>query len=151
MKAFTIIAACAGALGAAACADTTAPEEPQPIIVSTTTVDARSAWAYVNFATEPAAVSIADAATSAAWDLGFNATAVKLNGGSNGPGGALAYCICQNANVSAAALETMTAESQLAAFEAVTLANVPANADAWSSTAFDTNKWYRYNITGNDH
>ena len=51
------------------------------------TIDAtnREAWAYFSFASG-GVVEIEDAENSDAWDIGFQRTQVKLNGGISGPG-----------------------------------------------------------------
>ncbi len=51
------------------------------------TIDAtnREAWAYFSFASGDI-VEVEDAANSEAWDIGFQRTQVKLNGGISGPG-----------------------------------------------------------------
>ncbi len=51
------------------------------------TIDAtnREAWAYFSFASGDV-VEIEDAENSDAWDIGFQRTQVKLNGGISGPG-----------------------------------------------------------------
>ena len=53
----------------------------------TFTIDAtnREAWAYFSFATGDI-VAVEDAVNSEAWDIGFQRTQVKLNGGISGPG-----------------------------------------------------------------
>ena len=53
----------------------------------TFTVDAtsREAWTYFSFA-KGSVVEVADPANSMNWDLGFQRTKVKLNGGVSGPG-----------------------------------------------------------------
>ncbi len=53
----------------------------------TFTIDAtnREAWAYFSFASGDT-VDVADAENSEAWDIGFQRTQVKLNGGISGPG-----------------------------------------------------------------
>ena len=53
----------------------------------TFTIDAtnREAWAYFSFASGDI-VEVEDAANSEAWDIGFQRTSVKLNGGISGPG-----------------------------------------------------------------
>ncbi len=55
--------------------------------VSTFTIDAtnREAWAYFSFAAGDV-VEVEDAENSEAWDIGFQRTQVKLNGGISGPG-----------------------------------------------------------------
>lgn len=120
---------------------------------ATLTVDASSAttWALVDLGSPAQVVQVSDPAASPGWDLGFQATKVMLNGGASGPGGMVAYCLCQNAGATSEQLKAMTPESELGDFVAVTKGQIPAAADAWSSGAFDEKKWYRYNITGSDH
>ena len=64
-----------------------AVEEPVGLEVFTFTIDAtnREAWAYFSF-DSGGVVEIEDAENSEAWDIGFQRTHVKLNGGISGPG-----------------------------------------------------------------
>ena len=57
------------------------------LVAQTYTVDATNteAWTYFSFDTG-AAVTIEDAINSENWDIGFQRTRVKLNGGTSGPG-----------------------------------------------------------------
>ena len=69
-------------------AHTQAPvEDPVGLETLTFTIDAtnREAWAYFSFGTGDA-VAVEDAENSEAWDIGFQRTQVKLNGGISGPG-----------------------------------------------------------------
>ncbi len=77
-------------------ADTTPPvptdteatvEDPVGLETLTFTIDAtnREAWVYFSFATGDV-VEVEDAENSDAWDIGFQITKVKLNGGISGPG-----------------------------------------------------------------
>jgi hypothetical protein len=142
----------AAAFAAAGCSDAEGPAGPQTPAFSTLTVDASAGWAYVDFTGATATpVAIGSAGESAQWDLGFNATSVVANGGVSGPGGMLVHCICQNVNATNEQVMAYSAASQLAAFDAITAANVPASASAWSADVFTTSKWYRYNLTGTDH
>ena len=61
--------------------------EPIGLDSLTFTIDAtnREAWAYFSFASG-GTVNVEDAENSEAWDLGFQRTQVKLNGGISGPG-----------------------------------------------------------------
>ena len=61
--------------------------EPVGLEAVTFTIDAtnREAWAYFSFASGDV-VEVEDAANSEAWDIGFQRTQVKLNGGISGPG-----------------------------------------------------------------
>ena len=62
-------------------------EEPVGLETLTFTIDAtnREAWAYFSLATGDV-VEVEDAENSDAWDIGFQRTKVKLNGGISGPG-----------------------------------------------------------------
>ena len=62
-------------------------EEPIGLETLTFTIDATNeeAWAYFSFATGDV-VEVEDAENSEAWDIGFQRTHVKLNGGISGPG-----------------------------------------------------------------
>ena len=140
------------ALAATACSDSEGPAGPEIPVTSSITVDASAGWAYVDFTGATAApIAIGTAGESANWDLGFNATSVVANGGTNGPGGVLVHCICKNASATDQQVMAFSAANQLAAFEAVTAAQIPSASSAWNADAFTTAKWYRYNLTGNDH
>lgn len=62
-------------------------DEPIGLETLTFTIDAtnREGWAYFSFASGDT-VDVADAENSEAWDIGFQRTQVKLNGGISGPG-----------------------------------------------------------------
>lgn len=63
-------------------------EEPVEMLEAMTrTIDATSKeeWTYFSFVAGEV-VDVEDAATSEAWDIGFQRTQVKLNGGVSGPG-----------------------------------------------------------------
>ena len=130
-----------------ACAETD-PIEPaeQP---ATLTVDARISWALVALGETATQVAVADPSASTAWDVGFNATRVMLNGGVAGPGGVEGYCLCQNADATDADVQAMTPAGERVDFEAVTLAHVPVDDDAWVSDALDAaiSGWYVYDVT----
>lgn len=113
------------------------------------TVDASTAWAYVDLAAG-AVVPQTDAKTSSTWDIGFNATSVAVNGGTNGPAGVTAYCICQNAAASADRILAMTPTGEASDFTEVSAATIPTATAAWSADAFTTNRWYRYNLAGDN-
>lgn len=121
-------------LAAAACGSdgTTAPVITP--VTAQLTVDASTSYAFVHLGTTATTVTPGDPATSSAWDLGFYATNVIVNGGAVGPGGVTAYCLCQNASVSDAALAGLTASGELAGFEAVTATQVPATSMFTSDT-----------------
>lgn len=135
-------------VGGACSESPTEPVIDEPVRIQT--LDASTAWAYTDLQGDTAvAVPVADATTSASWDLGFMATGVRLNGGEAGPGGMVAYCVCQNAAATDADILAFTAAGELGDFEAVTAAQIPAEASAWSATAISDTPWYRYNLTGN--
>ncbi len=99
------------------------PQTPE----GTITVDASTGWGYASLADE-GTVTVTDATTSEDWDLAFNATRAMLNGGAAGPGGVVGYCICQNAGASDEDIVAMTADGELADFEAVSESDIPAAA-----------------------
>lgn len=104
------------------------------------------------FASDSAYVALGDPSTPASastpWDVGFWRTAVFLQG-SGTP--VMAVCVCQNAGASDEQIMAMTPASELAEFEAVAAADVPAGgAPAWSATAISDSPWYKYNLTGQD-
>ncbi|HET7274726.1 MAG TPA: HmuY family protein [Longimicrobiaceae bacterium] len=138
-------------LALAGCSESsTGPEKPDPEPIRTITVDAAEAWAYADLQGDTAAlVAVADPTSSAAWDIGFFKTAVQLNGGASGPGDMVAVCLCQNADATDAEVQQLTAATELADFEAVTAADIPAAGAAWTSDVFETAPWYRYDLAGN--
>ncbi|HEX2165646.1 MAG TPA: HmuY family protein [Longimicrobiales bacterium] len=147
MRRFSILFAAAAALSLPGCDDLDPVEvHPDP---STLTVDASTDWAFVRLGETATQVSVTDPATSEAWDIAFNATRVMLNGGSAGPAGVTGYCVCQNASASDAQVEAMTAAGERPDFEAVTLADVPSDDQAWQSDALDPaiSGWYVYDMT----
>lgn len=144
----------AGLIAVAAAACEGGPIDPPPSdLGATLTVDASSAttWALVDLGTPAQLVQVSDPAASPAWDLGFQTTKVMVNGSTSGSAGVVAYCVCQNASATNEQVKTMTPETELADFQAVTRAQIPAAGEAWSAEVFDQKRWYRYNITGSDH
>lgn len=101
--------------------DVTAPPEP---VVGSFTVNASAGWTYVSLRDSAVVVPTPSANESPAWDVGFFANNVTLNGGAAGPGGVAAACLCQNANATDAQVLAMTPESERSDFDAVT--SVPA-------------------------
>ena len=97
------------------------PQTPE----GTITVDASAGWAFASLA-EEGTVTVSDPANSSAWDIGFNATRAMLNGGAAGPGDVMGYCVCQNAGATDQEIVAMTADGELADFEAVTASDIPA-------------------------
>lgn len=113
-------------LALAACDDDSSTGPMPPAEASELTVDAAQSPAYVRLGDPASLVSVADAATSTAWDLSFFATGVTVNGGAAGPGGVVAYCVCANQSATDEQVGAMTPENQLAAFEGVEASGIPA-------------------------
>lgn len=127
-----------------ACGD---PAEPVVAETATITVDASAATQYVAFQNGIAtAVTVTEAATSTAWDISLFTTTVAANANA----GVSVYCFCANETATGDAVMAMTPEGQLTAFEAVTVADIPAST-SFTADAFASHKWYRYNITGSDN
>jgi hypothetical protein len=133
-------------LSLAACTttDTTAPE-PNPAGVMA--VDASASWAYVSLEDSATVSPTPSATASTEWDIGFSTTSVAINGGTAGPAGMTAYCICQNASKTNEQFLAATAEGEKADFDAVT--SVPASA-VFSADVFANQRWYRYNLAGDN-
>jgi hypothetical protein len=100
-----------------ACGDSVT--EPPPPVEGTITVDASAAWTYVNLETGATVTPSPSARESSAWDIGFFATSVSLNGGAAGPAGVMGSCLCQNAAATNDEVLAMTDVSELAEYEAV--------------------------------
>jgi heme-binding HmuY-like protein len=135
------------AFGLAACSED--PQAPGGAArPDSLTVDATASWAYVNlFEGTSRAVSVTDAANSAAWHIAFFATSVMVNGGAAGPGGVLGYCVCQNGGLSDLQVSALRASDGLTAFEAVGASAIPAADSLWRSDALAPAiaGWWRYN------
>lgn len=125
--------------------DATAPE-PDPATTATITADAATATAFVALGTQPRIVTGADTTTAAGWDIGFNGTNVLLNSA----GGVAGYCLCTNESATDAAVMAMTADAQRLLFAGVSTAAIPATS-SFTSDVFTAHRWYRYNLTGDDH
>lgn len=118
---------------------------PVPVIpvTRTVTVNAASAFSYLALDTVAQPVTVGDPGASTVWDLGLFATTVTTNGGAAGPAGVRAACLCQNASATNAEVAGMTAAGQLAAFEAVTAADIPADSQFVSDAlAPAVSGWY---------
>ena len=116
--------ASASLLATAAC-DNGELSAPPELAEGTITVNASAGWGYASLA-DSAVVTPIDPATSTDWEIAFNATRVMLNGGAAGIGGVSAYCICQNAAATDDQVIAMTADGELADFEAVEESDIPA-------------------------
>jgi hypothetical protein len=111
-------------LSSTACVTDEVSGPDDQITTGSFTVDASVAWRYVSLGDSALVAPAPSATESSDWDIAFNATNVTLNGGAAGPGGIEAACICQNAAATNDEVLAMTAESELADFDAV--AAVPA-------------------------
>lgn len=137
------------AAGLAACDDDGDPVGPINPDEGVLTVDATEDWAFVRLGETATEVSVSDPSTSEAWDLGFFATGVMLNGGGAGPGDVEGFCLCQNADATPDEIARMTADTELAAFEAASLADAPTDDRDWQSDALvpAIDGWWTYDIT----
>ncbi|HEY0970651.1 MAG TPA: HmuY family protein [Gemmatimonadales bacterium] len=112
-------------LSVAACGrdEATAPITP---VAGTATVDASKGWAFLSLESG-SVVTPADPLRSTEWDIAFNGTNVRLNGGEGGAAGVTGYCLCQNsaAAPSSEQVLAMTPQSELADFDAVTASALP--------------------------
>ena len=102
--------------------------EPATIAALTFTIDATSKeeWTYFSFKTGDV-VAVADATNSETWDIGFQRTTVKLNGGISGPGMGSAVMLTETTfeDVTAAPADGYQADT------AETLAIVPESEKGW--------------------
>lgn len=127
MFARTRLVLAASALVLAACSDSSTDPGVVPVTRSIT-VDASAAWTFLALDTIAQGVTVTTPTTSSAWDVGFFSTGVMLNGGAAGPGGVTGYCLCDNAAATTPQIQAFTADNQLAAFDSVTAADIPAAA-----------------------
>src|SRR5688572_23784057 len=123
MRRFTRFISAAAMLLTLGCESAT---EPAPQVEGKAiTVDASTNYAFIRLGSGAQVVTPATPSTSTEWDLGLFATSVMTNGGAAGPGGVSVACLCRP-EPTVAELQTRTAASQLARFEAITIADVPA-------------------------
>lgn len=142
-------AALLASLAACDSSDPVGPDDTGGAAYDSLTVDASADWAFVGQDGEGlGSASVADPTSSEDWMIGFFATSVMLNGGAAGPAGIVGHCLCGNAGATDAEVMAMSAESELAGFEAVTAADVPAGEDAWESDALAPaiDGWYSYDF-----
>ena len=138
--------AAASLLVAAACngeatlPDTTGPGPTgQASINATSTTDFR----YFNLATG-AEVTVANPATSTAWDIAIRRYEVRLNGGVAGTKGVTGVRVLDNSTLPAATILGYTPASQLASFDGITAASIPAASMFTSTDLAETlTAWFR--------
>lgn len=96
-------------LSLAACdGSVTEPELPDAGATFTVAASSADVWALVDPGNPARVVEASDPGASAAWDLGFQATRLMLNGGTRGPAGMVAYYLCQNAGATSEQIMAMT-------------------------------------------
>jgi hypothetical protein len=111
-------------------------------------VDASTTTAYFSFADE-GLVTPATPSASDEWDLSFRRFTIGLNGGVGGTKGVTAYNLKNNSDKTAQELLTYTPENQLAAFEAIGEADIPADAEFTSDDLIPTfTAWFTPTQTG---
>ncbi|HSH44756.1 MAG TPA: HmuY family protein [Longimicrobiales bacterium] len=137
------------AVAALAACDDNSTGPGQEVDGGTLMVDASAAPAYVRLGAAPVEVDPADPSASTDWDLSFFATAVTLNGGDAGPGEVVGVCLCQNEELTDAAVRGLTPADGAADFEAVTVAEVPsADSETWEGDTLDPviEGWWSYDM-----
>jgi hypothetical protein len=142
---FSKFALAAGVVALAACGSDngTGPSDTTPRV----TVDATGGTAYLALGTPATVVSVPSPTTSSAWDLGFNALSVSVNGGASGLGNVSAYCICQNQTKTDAQILALTAQDALDDFDAVTETDIPDEASFEEDVqALAISGWYNYDM-----
>ncbi len=112
---------------------------------TTHTVVSAEDWVFVSLSAEEPVVAVSNPSTSDAWDIAFQGTSVMVNGDAAGPGGVTAACICQNLWATNDELQLMTPRTELADFESVTAATIPADI-TWHPATFAANPWFKYNL-----
>lgn len=141
---------------AAACGDDdfVAPDGGATAAARVDTVDTRlpgsasaTRWMYVSLATPSTPLALTDeqARASAAWDVAFSGFSTKVNGGSAGPGGITVHCLCQNSSLANATtlIPGLTAAGELADFDAVTAARIPADSAFRADTLPAIGDWFQ--------
>lgn len=143
--------ACALALllPAIACeSDSSGPKTPDgPGVVE---LDASSSTAFTYFRlSDGAIVAVTNPTASTEWDIAVRRFAVKLNGGVAGTKGVVGYNLENNKDATDEQVLSFTPENQLAAFDAVDAAAVPAEASfGEEGLGPDASTWFRFDPVG---
>ena len=141
-----LIAALAVVAFASCESEVTAPEEV--FEEGEVAIDASSPvnFAYLSLADGGTLLSPTDPNTSTDWHMGFRRFLVRLNGGVAGPASVSAVNLGNNANASSDAIVALTPEDGVAAFQAVTEADIPdASALVEDGLAPDPGaSWFRF-------
>ncbi len=129
-----------GCNGEATLPDNTGPGTTgQATINATSTTDFR----YFNLATG-AEVTVANPATSPAWDIAIRRYEVRLNGGVAGTKGVSGVRVLDNSTLPAATILAYTPASQLASFDGITVASIAATSMFTSTSLAETlTAWFR--------
>lgn len=127
----------------AACSDSATAPDTAPVTAQIV-VDDGASTVYVALSDSARVVTVADPATSTAWDLSFYTTTIAASPNVS------VYCLCGNESATNAAVMAMTPSSESPAFESVSAASIPAAA-SFTADGLSAHPWYRYNLTGNDH
>jgi hypothetical protein len=120
MKLTRLAALLLAALPALACTDDPTGLDPIDTTVREATISS-NAVSYVALEEGPVGVTVADPATSTAWDVSLNTTNINTNTRA----GISVHCLCGNAAATNGDIALMTPGNQLAAFTAVTDAQIP--------------------------
>lgn len=139
------LALCLLVLGAG-CSSSSDLTGPSVTPTASLTVDASTATAFVALGTTPRIITGTDTTSATAWDISFNATTAALNT----TGGVTAYCLCQHESATDVAIMALTADAESSTFESVVATDIPATT-TFTADVFTPHKWYRYNLTGDDH
>lgn len=137
-----------GLLLAACESDSSGPRNNTP---GETQINASSATAFTYFSlSDNGVVSVTDPAASTAWDLGFRRFGVKLNSGVAGTKNVLGFNLANHASADTADFLGFTADNQLAAFNAVGEADIPADGDFTAEgLGPDFSSWFRFDPVAN--
>ncbi|MBK6494380.1 MAG: HmuY family protein [Gemmatimonadetes bacterium] len=129
-----------GCNGEATLPDTTGPGPTgQVSINATSTTDFR----YFNLATG-SEVTVVDPRSSTAWDIAIRRYEVRLNGGVAGTKGVTGVRVLDNSTLAASTLLGYTPASQLASFDGITAASIPAASGFTSTDLAETlTAWFR--------
>jgi hypothetical protein len=129
----------------AACeSDTTAP----PLTTGEVEINATSNTAFTYFSFRNGVVTVADPATSTAWDLAFRRYSVRLNGGVAGAGSVTGFNLANNASATNEEILAFTPANQQAAYDAVGASDIPATGFITEGLAPDYTGWFRPTAAG---
>jgi hypothetical protein len=104
-----------------------------------------STFTYMTFAGEGSVVSLTDPQTSTEWAIAFRRYSAKLNGGVAGPGDVAGANLANNAGSTAEQVVAFTEADGLAAFEAVTAADISGVTFVEDGLAEDMGgSWFRF-------